>query len=554
MARLSSDSDGTSTAQGPAGAWGKPTLRHLLTETDRFVTMVELVTSRGLVAEPGGRRVLRLGRELAENPRIDGLSLTDNPGGSAMLAADTLGTDLLARGQEVIIHLACKDWNRNALQSRGWKLSSEGFNNVLAMSGDYPVGGYYGMAGPVFDMDSVGLLRMLSDMNVGRLPGPSGESGEKTSFFLGAVVTNHKRYESEVVPQYLKLTRKIENGAVFVINQIGYHARKDDELLRWLSLKGLRVPVIANVYVLSAKAARFFHAGNVPGVVVTDELCALAEQQAGSPDNGRSFFFELAAKQIAIAKGLGFRGAYLGGHLAASDYDEILDRADRYGPSDWRSLIRDVRFPYPDEFHYFDEDPQTGGSSSAVSRADGRAEGRERSPARRRRSHRPPLAYSLNRLVHDAVFKPGGRLYGLAWAVYRQADRAPRVERMLHGTERVVKTALFDCHDCGDCSLPEIAFLCPESQCVKNQRNGPCGGTREGLCEIGEKECIWARAYERLKARGEEETMLAGPAVIQDNALRRTSAWANALLTRDHRAAQSLSHTSPEDGQRGDVE
>ena len=172
MAGPPSDSAGSSAAQDPAGAWGKPTLRHLLTETDRFVTLVELVTSRGLVTEPGGRRVLRLGRELAENPRIDGLSLTDNPGGSAMLAADTLGTDLLARGQEVIIHLACKDWNRNALQSRGWKLSSEGFYNVLAMSGDYPVGGYHGTAGPVFDMDSVGLLRMLSDMNAGRLPGP----------------------------------------------------------------------------------------------------------------------------------------------------------------------------------------------------------------------------------------------------------------------------------------------------------------------------------------------------------------------------------------------
>ena len=42
----------------------------------------------------------------------------------------------------------------------------------------------------------------------------------------------------------------------------------------------------------------------------------------------------------------------------------------------------------------------------------------------------------------------------------------------------------FQCKDCGDCSLPDIAFLCPESQCAKNQRNGPCGGTREGRCEV----------------------------------------------------------------------
>ena len=47
----------------PADAWGKPTLRHLLTNTDRFVTVVELVTSRGLVTEQGGRRVLSLDPE-----------------------------------------------------------------------------------------------------------------------------------------------------------------------------------------------------------------------------------------------------------------------------------------------------------------------------------------------------------------------------------------------------------------------------------------------------------------------------------------------------------
>ena len=73
---------------------------------------------------------------------------------------------------------------------------------------------------------------------------------------------------------------------------------------------------------------------------------------------------------------------------------------------------------------------------------------------------------------------------------------------------------------------------------MKNQRNGPCGGTRQGLCEIGEKECIWARAYERLKAYGKEETMLDGPAVLKDGSLQGTSAWANTFLGRDHHARQ----------------
>jgi methylenetetrahydrofolate reductase (NADPH) len=96
--------------------------------------------------------------------------------------------------------------------------------------------------------------------------------------------------------------------------------------------------------------------------------------------------------------------------------------------------------------------------------------------------------------------------------------------------------AAFGCKDCGDCSLPEIAYVCPESQCAKNQRNGPCGGTRDGLCEVYDTECIWSEAYERLKAFGEEESMLDGPVVVKDNALAGTSAWANTFLGRDHQA------------------
>jgi methylenetetrahydrofolate reductase (NADPH) len=134
-----------SLAQSAAGgAWSKRPLSELLEDTSRFVTIAELVTSRGLISDPAGSRVLSLARALAEHPRFDALSITDNPGGHAMLSADTIGSDLVHRGQEVIIHLSCKDWNRNALESRCWKLASEGFRNVLALSGDYPVSGYHG--------------------------------------------------------------------------------------------------------------------------------------------------------------------------------------------------------------------------------------------------------------------------------------------------------------------------------------------------------------------------------------------------------------------------
>jgi methylenetetrahydrofolate reductase (NADPH) len=506
--------------------------RDALADPGRFVVAAELVTSRGPITSEGGARVLSLARDLAADPRIDVLSITDNPGGHAMLSPDALGTDLVSRGQEVIIHLACKDWNRNALESRGWQLDSGGFDNVLALSGDYPVMGHRGLAAPVFDIDSVGLMSLFSEMNRG-LPDERrpGARLHRTNFFLGGVVTNHKRHEREVMPQYFKLRKKVRAGARFVINQAGWNARKDDELNRWIRRDGLDLYLIANVYLLSRTAARAFHRGVIPGIVVSDELLALAERESASPDKGREFFVDLASRQLAVVRGLGFDGVYLGGHMPAETFGEIIERAEAFGADDWRQFAREIQFPRPNEFHFFERDPDTGLSSDEVNRV------YLASKRDRRTTLSVPAKYRLSRRLHDSVFSSDAPLHEKGRGLYRRLERSPRpVRRVAHALEQAAKVPLFGCKDCGDCSLPEIAYVCPESQCAKNQRNGPCGGTRDGLCEVYDTECIWSEAYERLKAYGEEESMLDGPVVVKDNALQGTSAWANTFLGRDHQS------------------
>jgi methylenetetrahydrofolate reductase (NADH) len=506
-----------------------PTLRDQL-RTGSFVVAAELVTSRGLITASGGGHVLDLARELAEDPRIDVLSITDNPGGHAMFSPDALGTDMVARGQEVIIHLACKDWNRNALESRGWQLSSAGFHNVLALSGDYPVTGHNGLAAPVFDIDSVGLLSLFADMNEGLRDERKSEGRlDRTSFCLGCVVTNHKRHEREVMPQYFKLSKKVRAGAEFVINQIGWDVRKDDELLRWIRREQLGLRALANVYLLSPTAARAFYRGKIPGVVVTDRLLELAERQESSPDKGRAFFVELAAKHVAVAHGLGFDGVYLGGHMPAPTFGEIIELSRSFAADDWRDFARELRFPLDGEFYLFEADPDTGLSSDVLSA------GYLESKRRRRTTSRVPIKYRVSRRLHDLAFAQDAPLFRAGKGFYRGVEKAPRaLRKATHALEQAAKVPLFHCRDCGDCSLPEIAYVCPESLCAKNQRNGPCGGTRDGLCEVYDTECIWSEAYERLKAYGEEEAMLDGPVVVKDNRLAGTSAWANTFLGRDH--------------------
>ena len=335
------------------------------------------------------------------------------------------------------------------------------------------------------------------------------------------------------MPQYFKLRKKAQAGARFVIKQIGWDTRKDDELLRYIRQEDLDLHAVANVYLLSRGAARVFRAGKIPGVVVSDALLQLAERHGASPDKGRAFFVDLAAKHLAVARGLGYKGVYLGGHMPAETYGEIIDLAASFGAEDWRELSREIRYPLPGEFYLFEPDRETGLSSDVVS-------SRYLASRRARRTDlRVPFKYRFSRRFHDTVFAHDAPLFPAAQAFYRGVEKAPRpLQRAAHAVEQAAKVPLFGCEDCGDCSLSEIAYVCPESQCAKNQRNGPCGGTRDGLCEVYDTECIWSQAYERLKAFGEEETMLDGPVVVKDNALSGTSAWANTFLGRDHLARQ----------------
>jgi methylenetetrahydrofolate reductase (NADPH) len=227
---------------------------------------------------------------------------------------------------------------------------------------------------------------------------------------------------------------------------------------------------------------------------------------------------------------LGFAGAYLGGVHTIDQVNEILDIEASFAPDDWTQFAREIQYPVENEFYYYEPDERTG-----------LADPTRRNPQLRqtRATHNVTLTYRLSKLVHDAVFTRGKPLYRFGQRIYAAARDPMQGPRSLRVLEHASKAAMFGCKDCGDCSLPDIAFLCPESQCAKNQRNGPCGGTRDGKCEVHDYQCIWSRAYERLKSDGRENEMLVHAPVIQDQSLRGTSSWANALLGRDHTAKQT---------------
>ncbi|MDP7740905.1 MAG: methylenetetrahydrofolate reductase C-terminal domain-containing protein [Lentisphaeria bacterium] len=509
-------------------------LRNIVENTGHrpFMVGVELVTTRGSTEQPDSQKITALGEALAEHDGTDWISITDNAGGTPMMAPGRLARQIHARGTNVAVHLTCKDRNRNALEAAAWQYDADGLGNILCLTGDYPIAGFQGTAAPVFDLDSTTLVNLLSTMNAG-MEVPARKKGVTktlgtTDFFLGCAASPFKTNEAELVCQYLKLELKLNHGAHFVIPQLGYDMRKSHELMAYLERHDLKVPVFGNIFVLSKMIANAFHKQRFPGCQVSDRLLKLCTDNAAGPDKGKAFFLEFAAKQYACMKGLGYRGAYFGGINKAEDLDQILTIADTFGADDWHSFARDLVYPMTPDFYLFAEDESTGLANPQCASDEMLA---ARDAATPKGVGRP----AFSRLMHDMVFEEDGLLHRPVRRFFHRVENShPTIGAMIKKPERAFKGLLFGCLDCGDCALAECQFLCPGANCRKDQRNGPCGGSRGPLCEAAEMPCLWYRAYHRAKQTGGLDAFLRRDLVTTDHGLTGTSSWANYFLGRDH--------------------
>jgi len=507
----------------PAGV--KNPFRQALSQRDRFIYTVELVPGRGSRGRSQDQ-VLSFAEKAAKGGLVHALSITDNPGGHPTLAPDVVGVEFCRLGIEPIVHFTCKDKNRNQIESILYALDRLGIYNLLVMTGDYPLYGFQGKAKPVYDLDSVQLLRLIGRMNQGldiddRAPG-GGIGGPPTHSVRGCAVSPFKQRESETLAQYFKLAKKVREGADFIITQVGFDARKFHELLQYMRAGGMNVPVLGNVYILNLPVARIMNARGVPGCVVTDKLYRECLEQSRAPDKGRSASLLRAARMIAVLRGLGYNGVHIGGpNLRYEDVEWVIGTSMELS-ADWRSLVPFFDYPMPYGFYLYSRDTAGGLNTDAYA------------PRRRRPAKGP--GYALMRLFHRAAFAPGAPLYGMVCSLFRSID-GTRIERPLTELEYWIKFVTSRCRRCGDCTLAEMAFLCPQSQCPKFLFNGQCGGSSEGWCEVfpGKRRCIYVRAYDRLKAYGEEKSLQNEYIRPRDWALDQTSSWANYFLGRDHR-------------------
>ncbi|MGB2828483.1 MAG: methylenetetrahydrofolate reductase C-terminal domain-containing protein [Dehalococcoidales bacterium] len=147
----------------------------------------------------------------------------------------------------------------------------------------------------------------------------------------------------------------------------------------------------------------------------------------------------------------------------------------------------------------------------------------------------------LSRIAHALIFEPKSPLFKVLKPLARFIDCSRPLKKLFTYLEHLAKVALFGCMNCGDCALFDVGYLCPMSQCPKNQRNGPCGGSFDGWCEVypGERKCVWVKAYQRLKAMKKENEIgenLVPPCKWE---LWETSSWLNFYMDRDHLAMKA---------------
>ena len=229
-----------------------------------FVTSVEIVPPRGVDAS---RMLSDTGRLKAAG--VDAVNVPDGPRAQSRMGA--LMTSVLIEQQvgiETVTHYACRDRNLLGMLSDLLGASAVGLRNLLIVTGDPPKMGPYPDATAVFDIDSIGLTNLISNLNRGLDPGGNA-IGQPTRFAIGVGMN-----PAAIDPAH-ELRRfewKVEAGAEFAITQPVFDASQLEQFLDRLGDD--HIPVIAGIWPLVSVRNAEFLANEVPGVSVPEDIIA----------------------------------------------------------------------------------------------------------------------------------------------------------------------------------------------------------------------------------------------------------------------------------------
>jgi len=198
---------------------------------------------------------------------VDALNVAENPMARMRMSSIALAHLIQEKvGIETILHFTCRDRNLLGIQSELLGASVLGIKNILALRGDPAEIGDFPKATSVYDIDTVGLVRLIKEFNKGRDMG-GNQIGSPTSFLVG-VASNPS--SPDLNAELKRLEEKVNAGADFVLTQPQYDLSIIENFLK--ETEKFNIPIIVGVMPLkSARHAEFLH-NEVPGIRIPEEI------------------------------------------------------------------------------------------------------------------------------------------------------------------------------------------------------------------------------------------------------------------------------------------
>ncbi|HLE36890.1 MAG TPA: bifunctional homocysteine S-methyltransferase/methylenetetrahydrofolate reductase [Candidatus Acidoferrales bacterium] len=283
-------------------------------QSGQFVVSVEIDPPKGVSLE----RIFEQVDKLMAGGRVDAIDINSGTLARVGMDAIMLAGALEARGVQTIPHLTTRDLNIIGLQAvllGAWAVS--GVRNILAITGDPPSLGDHPETSGVYEIDSIGLVRVLARLNQGA--DWAGKTlGGATNFTIGVALNP---VADDLDTEIERFLAKVEAGAHFAMTQPLFDPDHWHSFLRRIGGK-TPVPVLAGVWPLTSykQALRLNH--EVPGILVPDSV--LKELEAAG-NSARDAGFSLARRMLQWARSE-LAGAYL--IPPFKRYEEVMELLD----------------------------------------------------------------------------------------------------------------------------------------------------------------------------------------------------------------------------------
>jgi 5,10-methylenetetrahydrofolate reductase len=228
-------------------------------------------------------------REKAEilKGNCDAVNITDNQTAIVRMSSIAAGAMLVQMGLEPIIQMVCRDRNRLAIQSDLLGAYALGIRNLLCLSGDHQTFGNHPNSKNVFDLDSIQMIHMVTQMRDDKIF-QCGDpiKGLEPRFFIGAAAAP---FADPIDYRPYRLAKKVNAGANFIQTQLIYDVEAFKTFMQKVRELGLheKTYILAGVGPLKSPGMARYMKDSVPGILVPDEIISRMTD-AGAPWAGKS--------------------------------------------------------------------------------------------------------------------------------------------------------------------------------------------------------------------------------------------------------------------------